>query len=206
MNLKQFLRPLKRNKANAIGLPLASGLMGAAIGGALGSRSNQKDGIKRKHRIIAGALIGGTIGVSSGIHEIKILDRNKLYAAKAMRRFKNKARQRKREWQEEFKRKWENSDFGKSGFNPPPPRSKAPSINHEHFFKEHGIDHTTITTKKAAKNHYRRIVMANHPDTNPNVNPNKIKNITSNWEGIENGEWFHKLASYNLISFIRLNK
>lgn len=77
---------------------------------------------------------------------------------------------------------------------PPPPRMKMPKPSpHESFFKEHGnINHTDITTKKQAKNIYREAARKHHPDMGGNEET--FKKVSTDWENIQNGGWFNKLA------------
>lgn len=81
------------------------------------------------------------------------------------------------------------------GFHMPQPKKKTDVAT---FFKEHGHNHTKITTKAQAKKVYRDAAMKYHPDRGGNEE--KFKKLSTDWEGVENSGWFNKLAALNNFS------
>ena len=204
-NLKQLLRPFQRNKA-IVGVPT---VLGALSGASIGNGSNikidkwgdkeidSKTGKYKRNkntntakRTLIGAVVGATAGGLVG-----------RYVAGQ----KDYSKQNWRKWGKEFQRDWDKN-FGKDRWQyrqrgeakmPPPPKTDL-----ESFFKEHGHDHTQFKTKAEAKKVYREAARKHHPDMGGD--PEKFKKLSTDWEGIENSEWFHKLASQSLIKLAAL--
>jgi hypothetical protein len=78
------------------------------------------------------------------------------------------------------------------GYRPSAPKPKFTN-NIKDFFKEHGYDYSKIKTKLEAKRVYREAARKHHPDMGGNAE--KFKKLSTDWEGIENSNWFQKLAA-----------
>lgn len=193
-NLKQFLRPLQRNKtvakAGILGGITYGALGGAAIGNASNAKLDKYNNIKRDSKgnierkpgtsttkrvltgILSGAILGGGIGLGASHYIASDLDNTKKEFTKFTKQFKR---------------------FGRDFTSSRPKRFGESEI--KSFFTKHtGKSHTSIRTKAEASKVYRNLAKIHHPDAGGDSK--LFQQITSDWNEVKNSDWFEKLAFF----------